>query len=199
MPMHGPYKLARRALVDRRPVVRRWHHEAVPRGRDRNLAALPRRACGAAAVVVALLLSGCTATTPQPDPDTSGAAAAAEALAAGLAKKDVTPVAFAGASGPEVNERLQAVVAGMGPLAPAVTVSRVEPAGTTAAATLRVSWTFPGVPQAWTYDSRAELVQEDGSWKTRWQPTMVEPSLDADHRLSQRRLYPERGELRGED
>jgi cell division protein FtsI/penicillin-binding protein 2 len=148
---------------------------------------------------VALLLSGCTANTPQPDPDTSGAAAAAAALAAGLAKKDVTPVAFAGATGTDVNEQLQGVVAGMGPLAPAVTVARVEPAGTAAAATLRVSWTFPGVPQAWSYDSRAELVQEDGTWKTRWQPTIVEPSLDADHRLSQRRLYPERGELRGED
>jgi cell division protein FtsI/penicillin-binding protein 2 len=152
-----------------------------------------------AALVVALLVSGCTANTPQPDPDTSGAAAAAAALAAGLAKKDVTPVAFAGATGTDVNEQLQAAVAGMGPLAPTVTVARVDPGGTTAAATLRVSWTFPGVPQAWTYDSRAELVREDGTWRTRWQPNIVEPSLDATHRLSQRRLYPERGELRGED
>jgi cell division protein FtsI/penicillin-binding protein 2 len=150
-------------------------------------------------LLAALLVSSCTATPPSPDPDTSGASAAAAALALGLAKKDVTPVPFAGLTGADADKQLQAVVAGMGPLAPEVTLSDVDTAGTSATATLRLSWTFPGVPQAWTYDTRAELVQEGGAWKTRWQPTIVEPSLDPTHRLSQRRLYPERGELLGED
>ena len=169
------------------------------RAPSRNLSTSSRRRGPAAVLVGALLLTGCTATSPTPDPDADGAAAAAAALAAGLAAKDVTPVAFAGAAGSQVDAQLEPLVAGMGPLAPAVTVVGVDPSGDTATATLRYRWTFPGVPQPWTYDSRAELVREDGTWKTRWQPAVLEPSLDATHRLSQRRLYPDRGELLGED
>jgi cell division protein FtsI/penicillin-binding protein 2 len=36
-------------------------------------------------------------------------------------------------------------------------------------------------------------------WKTSWQPSILQPRLDGTNRLSQRRLYPERGELLGED
>src|SRR3954447_251816 len=197
--MHGPYKSARRAPGERDGAIRQWHHESVLRRRDRNLTTAWRSRSGLAALLATLLVSGCTAIGPRPEPDTSGAATAAAALAAGLAKKDVTPVAFAGATGADVNTQLQAVVAGMGPLTPAVSVAGVDTAGSTATATLHHSWTFPGVPQAWSYDSRAELVQEAGTWKSRWQPSIVEPSLDPGHRLSQRRLYPNRGEVLGED
>src|SRR3954447_3816915 len=197
--MHGPYKSARRAPGERGGAIRQWHHESVLRRHDRNPTTPLRLHSGLAALLATLLVSGCTATSPRPEPDTSGAATAAAALAAGLAKKDVTPVAFAGATGAEVNTQLQAVVAGMGPLAPAVSVAGVDTAGSTATATLHHTWTFPDVPQAWSYDSRAELVQEAGTWKSRWQPSIVEPSLDPGHRLSQRRLYPNRGEVLGED
>ncbi|SDS22217.1 Cell division protein FtsI/penicillin-binding protein 2 [Friedmanniella luteola] len=147
-----------------------------------------------------LLLAGCTAG-PGPDPDTGsdGAQAAADALAAGLAAKDVTPVAFAGGTGADVEAQLDPLVAGMGPLAPAVTAGPVSTDGDTARSTLSYRWTFPGVPTPWTYEAPAELVREAGAWKARWQPTLLEPSLDATHRLSQRRLYPERGEILGED
>ena len=114
-----------------------------------------------------------------------------------MAKKDVTPVAFTGATVPR-STPLQALVAGMGPLAPAVSVAGVDTAGTTATATLHHSWTFPGVPQAWSYDSRAELVQEGGTWKSRWQPSIVEPSLDRVTGCPSAAL-PGPGEVLGED
>ena len=148
--------------------------------------------------MAALLLAGCT-STPAPDPDDAGAQAAADALAAALAAGDVTPVAFAGTTGAEVEAQLDPLVAGMGPLAPAVTAGPVSTDGDTARSTLGYRWTFPGVPTPWTYEAPAELVREPGTWKVRWQPTLLEPSLDGSHRLSQRRLYPERGEILGED
>lgn len=152
-----------------------------------------------AAVLVGLVLSACTASDPGPDPDTEGASAAATALAAALSAKDLTPVGFSGATGAAVDEKFQALVRGMGPLQPAVTVGGVETTGAGATATLAYRWAFPGVAAPWTYDTRAELVREDGGWRTRWQPTLLEPSLDEASRLSQRRLYPERGEVLGED
>jgi cell division protein FtsI/penicillin-binding protein 2 len=159
----------------------------------------PARYRGRAALAtVALLVTGCTAM-PGPDPDTDGARAAAAALAAGLAAKDVTPLAFVGASGAEADAQLKPLVSGMGPLAPVVTAGEVDTDQNTATTTLSYRWTFPGVPTPWTYNTTAELAREDGAWKPRWQPSLVEPSLDGTHRLSQRRLYPERGEVLGED
>ena len=158
----------------------------------------PARRRHAALAAAAVLLAGCT-SSPSPDPDTDGAQAAADALAAGLAAKDVTPVAFAGTTGADVEAQLDPLIAGMGPLAPAVTAGPVSTDGDTARSTLSYRWTFPGVPTPWSYETPAELVREAGTWKARWQPTLLEPSLDGTHRLSQRRLYPERGEILGED
>lgn len=188
------------APPERVAAVLRWHDGPVLRGRARTLTATAPRRLAATTLVAALLLAGCTATTPRPDPDTdSGAAAVAAALADGLSREDVAAVAFSGATGAAVDEQLQPLVAGMGPLAPTVTVTGVDGSGDTATATLHHRWTFPGVPRPWEYDTTAELVHEDGSWRARWQPSLVEPSLDATHRLSQRRLYPERGEVLGQD
>ena len=162
----------------------------------RTLPARPARRASLA--VAALLLAGCT-STPGPDPDDAGAQAAADALAAALADGDVTPVAFAGTTGADVEAQLEPLVAGMGPVAPAVSAGPVSTDGDTARSTLSYRWTFPGVPTPWSYETPAELVREAGTWKARWQPTLLEPSLDGAHRLSQRRLYPERGEILGED
>ncbi len=154
--------------------------------------------CASLAVAAVLLVGGCT-TDPVPDPDDDGAQAVVEALAAGLAAKDVTPVPFAGATGDAVEAQLDPLVAGMGPVAPAVTAGPVTTDGDTARSTLTYRWAFPGVPTPWVYETPAELVREAGTWKARWQPTLLEPSLDGASRLSQRRLYPERGQILGED
>ncbi len=165
---------------------------------DTRTAPSSARWCASLTVAAVLLAGGCT-TDSGPDPDTDGAQVVADALAAGLAAKDVTPVPFAGTTGAEVEAQLDPLVAGMGPLAPAVTAGPVDTDGGTARTTLTYRWTFPGVPTAWTYETPAELIREAGTWKARWQPSLLEPSLDAGSRLSQRRLYPERGEVLGED
>lgn len=146
-----------------------------------------------------LLLAGCTSSSPQPNPDTNGAAPAAAALAAALAAKDLKPLAFVGAAGSAVDAEFQPLVKGMGPLQPVVSVRSVDASGDRATATLSWSWTFPGIAKPWAYDTEAELDRTAGAWQPQWQPSVVESSLDATHRLSQRRLYPERGKVLGED
>jgi len=152
-------------------------------------------------LTLVLAIAGCGILPPKPNPGPDGNTAhqAAAALAAGLSAKDLSPLQFLGATGAAVNDLFQPLVAGMGPLKPGVTVASVSGDGSSATAKLTFTWTFPGVPERWTYESEARLAEESGQWKTSWQPSIVQPQLDGTNRLSQRRLYPERGELRGED
>lgn len=159
--------------------------------------ALTRWTVGAL-VAGSLLLSGCTGGG-LPTPNGDDPERAASELAAGLTKKDLTPVEFVAASSADVNASFQTLVRGMGPLTPAVSVNEVDRSGSSATATLDVSWTFPGVPQKWTYTSTAQLQNDAGRWKTAWQASVVEPQLNGSNRLSQRRVSAERGEVLGEN
>jgi cell division protein FtsI/penicillin-binding protein 2 len=154
----------------------------------------------AVVIAIVLLAGGCTrgGTVPTPSPVEDSAARAAAELAAGLAKKDVASVEFAGASSTKVNQELAALVAGMGPVNPSVQVGQIDTQGDAATAQLKVNWSFAGVPTSWSYETTAQLVNEAGGWKSRWQPAIVQPDLDNSNRLSQRRLYPERGEVLGD-
>ncbi len=150
------------------------------------------------ALAAAVLLTGCTAADPLPDRSGDAAERAAAELAAGLAARDVSGVEFADATGAEVNAAFAALVAGLGPQRPAVTVASVSRDGRSATAALSFSWTFPGVPQAWTYQTQASLTEVDRRWRTDWESAIVQPELDGTNRLTARRLYPARGELLGE-
>ena len=162
-------------------------------------AASARLACLLLIVLVAV--TGCGVSLPNPIQDKKGDALkeAAAALAVGLSAKNLTPLPFVGSTGAAVNDLFQPLVAGMGPLKPGVTVASVSRDGSSGTARLAYSWAFPGVPERWTYETDAKLVSESGVWKTSWQPTIVQSQLDGTNRLSQSRLYPERGELLGED
>ena len=157
-----------------------------------------RRLCSAM-LVATVVLAGCTTFRPGPDPSPADSPerAAAE-LAVGLTKKDLSAVEFVGATGAEVNALYQPLVAGMGPRQAEVTVGGIAKQAGSATATLNVVWTFPGVPQKWSYAAEAPLSEEGGRWKTNWRPNLVQPQLDGSNRLSQVRLDPERGELLGE-
>ena len=156
---------------------------------------------GCLLLIVVMSATGCGISLPGLDRDKDGNSpdGAAAALAAALSAKDLSPLPFVGTSGTAVNDMFQPVVAGMGPLKPGVAVASVSRDGSSATARLSFSWTFPGVPEHWTYQTDAQLARESGVWKTSWQPSIVQPQLDGTNRLSQRRLYPERGELLGED
>ena len=152
-------------------------------------------------LVVLMSVAGCGISLPNlnPEKESDSPDRAAAALAAGLSAKDLSPVPFVGASGTAINDLFQPLVSGMGPLKPGVTVVSVSRDGSLATARLSFSWTFPGVPERWTYETAAKLAKEADQWKTSWQPSIVQPQLDGTNRLSQRRLYPDRGELLGED
>ncbi len=156
---------------------------------------------GCLLLIVVLALAGCGIPLPWPNPDRDGDTLdrVAGALAAGLSAKDLSAVPFVGASGTAVNGRYQPLVASMEPSKPSVTVTSVSRDGSSATASLLFTWTFPGVPEHWTYPTEVKLAEESGQWKTSWQPSIVHPQLDGTNRLSQRRLHPERGELLGED
>ena len=149
-------------------------------------------------LVLAVAGCGILPLKPNSEPDGNTAEQTAAALAAGLSAKDLSPLPFIGAAGPAVNDLFQPLIAGMGPLKPNVTVASVSRDGSSATARLSFTWAFPGVPEQWTYATDARLAKESGQWKTSWQPSIVQPQLDGTNRLSQRRLSPERGELRGE-
>ena len=150
-------------------------------------------------LVLAVAGCGILPLKPNSEPDGNTAERAAAALAAGLSAKDLSPLPFIGSAGPAVNDLFKPLIAGMGPLKPNVTVASVSRDGSSATARLSFTWAFPGVPEQWTYATDARLSKESGGqWKTSWQPNIVQPQLDGTNRLSQRRLYPERGELRGE-
>ncbi|HEY5979342.1 MAG TPA: penicillin-binding transpeptidase domain-containing protein [Microlunatus sp.] len=170
---------------DRTRDLRRYE---LRRGRRRPLAAL---------LASALVLTGCTSGLPTPNEDDPERAATE--LAAGLTEKDLKPVEFVAAASADVDASFQTLVRGMGPVTPAVSVSEVDRSGSAATATLDVSWTFPGVPQKWTYTTTAQLQNDAGRWKTAWQASIVEPRLNGSNRLSQRRVTPDRGEVLGED
>src|SRR6188472_137655 len=108
-----------------------------------------------ALLAMALLLTGCTGGLPTPTSDDPERAATE--LAAGLTAKDLTPIEFVAAASADVDASFQTLVRGMGPVTPAVSVSEVDRSGSAATATLDVTWTFPGVPQKWTYTSTAQL------------------------------------------
>ncbi len=159
-----------------------------------------RRVLGVFILSLAWLLAACTSSPdPDPAPSTDTAERAMADLAAALAKKDLSPLEFVGATGAEVNDLFQPVVRGMGPISPKVTVGAVNVQGSTATAALNYTWAFPGVQPAWTYDTQVQLASEAGRWKSTWQPAVLAPELDGSNRLTQRRLAPDRGELLGED
>jgi cell division protein FtsI/penicillin-binding protein 2 len=152
-------------------------------------------------VLAGLTSAACTAGggAPQPSEDPGSPDAVVAALVAGLAKRDVSAVPFAGASGAQVNAQLTPLVAGMGSLKPAVTAGTVDRSGSQATAKLSYVWTFPGVPRKWTYETTAQLVKEGGDWKATWQPSSLQPDLNGTNRLSERREGAQRGEVLGAD
>ncbi|HEX8508218.1 MAG TPA: penicillin-binding transpeptidase domain-containing protein [Propionibacteriaceae bacterium] len=134
---------------------------------------------------------------PKNERDSPGVVAAA--LAAGIARVDVSQVPFTGSTGTEVNARLKPLVAGMGGIQPSVSVASVDEQKANATATLRYGWKFPGVAQQWTYDTTAGLVDEGGQWKASWVPGLVAPGLDDSNRLSASRDQGRRGRIVGAD
>ncbi|MFT4164992.1 MAG: penicillin-binding transpeptidase domain-containing protein [Microlunatus sp.] len=149
-------------------------------------------------VSTALLVAGCT-SGGAPNPGGDDPERAATELAAGLTTVDLKSVEFVAAASENVDASFQTLIRGMGSVKPQVSVESVDRSGSSATASLDVSWTFPGVPDRWTYTTTAQLQNDGGRWKTAWQASIVEPQLNGSNRLSQRRVAAERGMVLGQD
>ncbi|MCC3272463.1 penicillin-binding protein [Arthrobacter zhangbolii] len=133
------------------------------------------------AAALAFTLVSCSADKPAPDD------AAAE-LARGLSGADVSGSAFTAGTAAEVNTELETLLAGMGPVRPAVTVASVdEDPGDDDAATARLAyaWDVNGdsTPD-WNYESTAPLRRgDDGAWLVEWSPSVLFDSLQDGDKL----------------
>ncbi|WP_235738868.1 NTF2-like N-terminal transpeptidase domain-containing protein [Nocardioides alcanivorans] len=121
--------------------------------------------------------------------DTSDATPVAEALAKGLAARDLGEVPLEGDPAAYAD-----IVAGID--APAsVEVVSVERDGGEATAELAWSWEVGGEP--WSYTAEATLVEDGDDWVVRWDPSLVEPSLVTGETLDLTTSRPRRGEVLG--
>ncbi len=144
-------------------------------------------AAGAGPLLAAGVLAGCSLGGPDPDD-------AAQALAEGLSKGDVTSVPTTG-DGTRNQADLERVVGDVGGTQRVRVTSMQEDDGTTTAE-LQHRWTIGGA--TWTYDTAATLVEQDGTWRVRWEPSVVAP-VEEGETLGVRATPAERGDVLGAD
>ncbi|MGI8521855.1 MAG: penicillin-binding transpeptidase domain-containing protein [Nocardioides sp.] len=146
------------------------------------------------ALLVALALTGCSSGSDKPSgPDP---APAASALAAGLAKGDLSGVVFQVGKPKAIQKEYDGIVAGLGDLTPKISVRNLdETTDTAASATL--AWSWPVSDQPWTYDSTATLALVGGAWQVAWDPSVVEASLGPSVTLDATTLTSKRAPILG--
>ena len=128
-----------------------------------------------------------------PDPDE-----AVDRLAEALSAGDVTGVDFVDDDAVAAKEHA-ALTEGVGKAD--VTAGPVSTDGDTATASL--AWRWAVGSETWAYETEVELTEgetDDGrGWLIRWDPTVVEPSLEPGETLAQSTIKPERGAILGAD
>src|SRR5262245_56495035 len=148
----------------------------------------------AATLSVALVatLAGCSLLGQAPAPDD-----AAGALAAGLAKADLSGVSLKGTTAAKATAFVQKAYQGMGDLRPTVTVKTVSHTedSAKATATLETRWDVSASPTDWTYQSKAVMSLVDGQWQVSWTPRLVAPDLTSDETLTIERRWPRRADI----
>lgn len=154
-----------------------------------------RRKTLAAATSLALttsLVAGCSLLEGPPEPD-----AAAAALAAGLAKGDLSGVALSGTPAAKATEFVTTAYEDLGALRPKVTVKSVSgnEDGTRAKAVLTTTWDVTESDRDWTYESEAQLRLVDDTWLVTWNPSLVAPDLAVDETLDIARTWPKRADI----
>lgn len=149
-----------------------------------------------AVAALALTLVSCSGDKPSPDD-------AANTLAKGLANADVSGSAFTEGTAEQVNGELDALLADMGPVRPAVTVAGVDedPEDKDAAsAKLAHAWDVNGDSRPdWNYESTVRLERgDDDEWLVQWAPSVVFGSLADGDRLARSTVAPPaRGDILG--
>lgn len=147
---------------------------------------MPRRIVAVLAVLLLLVLAGCSS-----DERAAAAEALAADLAAALADGELGELPLVGGG----QEDLDVVLAGMSGTPATVTVASVDVDGDAATATLAWQWQTRGGP--WRYDSTAGLQWSGDAWTVQWSPTIVEPTLVGAEVLVATTLRARRGDILG--
>ena len=165
--------------------------------RQRRRAQGPHTTLAATAVLVVSLAgaAGCTLVDKPPQPDPTAAA-----LAEGLAKGDVSQVAFDGSTGAAATAFVTSATAQVKAVPRTVTVTSVTPDKTNdkaATATLTYSWQV--TPKAaWTYTTQAALtLADDKTWHVAWTPELLAPDFTTTEKMVLKQTAPKRADIVG--
>lgn len=190
------------------PVTSPSDGSTVVRSARPEAAVRARAAFTASWVAVAVLLSGCTALGGSPSdrpgsadrPPAAGAqpstttdrdpAVVAERVAAALTNGATTSIL-----GPDAQQDITAITAGMDEIEPQVDLTRVAEDGDRATADFTVGWPLPS--GNWSYATSLELRRDGRGWVPVWAPSVLHPQLTATNRLVHRNEPAERGDILG--
>ena len=173
-----------------------------------------RSVIGGVLLLGAGLLSGCSVPGFGPDPEE-----ALDRLATALAERDLEGVELAGGqSVQKATEELTTITEGLDPEAGSEADPEADPdadpqdgpevegeldTSEDGSATGTLRWTWPVGPERWSYETTVRLTKGEGAdgeaWLVRWDPSVVEPSLEAGERLVETTVTAERGEILGAD
>ena len=145
------------------------------------------------AALLLTVLTACTAGPPSPD-------ATAEALAAGIAARDLSGVNLAATPADVAEGQITTALAGLDPLRPAVEVGEIvvdEEEGTTATAVLEYTWDVDAGETDWTYSTTAHLDLVEDEWQAQWSTRLLAPDLREDETLITRRTPAQRANVLG--
>ena len=174
------------------PLRARPYREGMHRVTRARRATRRGTAAALATVVVSGLVAGCSLFEKDPTPEQ-----AAQALAAGLAKADLTGVTHKSTPAKQATAFVQKAYKGMGDVRPTVsltTTSHPEDSDR-ATATLHTSWDVSQSPTDWTYDTKVALTLVDGTWQVSWTPRLVAPELRSDETLALAHVWPRRADI----
>lgn len=147
----------------------------------------------ATALLLVVLMAGCTGGTQQRQRPAEPVDPQVAALVAGLAEGDLSQVP---ASSNELAEAdLADILKGMDGYLPTVTADEPGYDGGLATVVLHYTWPFPSGD--WTYDATATFRADDDRWVLQWEPSLVHPELTSQSRLVHTRTQATRGKIVG--
>jgi cell division protein FtsI/penicillin-binding protein 2 len=118
---------------------------------------------------------------------------AAETFAAALQKGDVAKVPF---TDPGAPKQYAAVIKTLD-YPTKVTVDQVTRSGDSA--NVRLNWSVDIDGNTWRHQTSAKLLDQGGTWRVAWKPSIVEKSLAAGETFQVSRVNAERGDIIGAD
>jgi cell division protein FtsI/penicillin-binding protein 2 len=119
---------------------------------------------------------------------------AAQKLAVALQKGDVDRIAFTDDAAPE---QYADVIASLEGNPAKVQLDQVTRSGDSA--NVRLNWSIDVDGHTWKHQTSAKLLDQHGTWRVAWKPSIIEKSLAAGETFQVTRLKARRGQILGRD